>query len=317
MKSDDFTFVKGEDFTFKSDEGTEIFVYKWLPMAKKEIIGVVQIAHGMAENAGRYEALAKKLTNEGFAVYANDHRGHGKTAESVEKQGILADSEGFKWMVEDVHKLTGIIKENHADMPVFLLGHSMGSFIAQKYIMLYGNELNGVILSGTNGKQGLMLSVGSLVAMLECQLKGRDSKSLRLTQMSFGSYNNNFKPVRTIFDWLSRDTNEVDKYINDPYCGTVFTNGFFYDFLEGLKEIEKQKNMAKVPKDLPIYMFSGAKDPVGNEGKGVRDLYDSYKSLGIKDVKIKLYDGGRHEMLNETNKEEVMEDLMEWINAHV
>lgn len=309
--------MKSEDFTFVSDEGTEIFVYKWLPEAKNKIIGVVQIAHGMAENAMRYETLAKKLTDDGFAVYANDHRGHGKTAESFEKQGILADSEGFKWMVEDVHKLTRIIKEKHADIPVFLLGHSMGSFIAQKYIMLYGNELNGVVLSGTNGKQGLMLTLGSFVALAECQLKGRDTKSLRLTRMSFGKYNDNFKPLRTKFDWLSRDNSEVDKYITDPYCGEVFTSGFYYDFLEGLKEIEKQKNMAKVPKYLPIYMFSGAKDPVGKEGNGVRNLYDSYKSLGVKDVQIKLYDGGRHEMLNEINKEEVMEDLLKWINAHV
>ena len=309
--------MKNEDFTFVSEEGTEIFVYKWLPEANKEIIGVVQIAHGMAENAGRYEALAKKLTDDGFAVYANDHRGHGKTSDSVEKQGILANNEGFKWMVKDVHKLTEIIKRNHADIPVFLLGHSMGSFIAQKYIMIYGNELDGVILSGTNGRQGFMLTVGSFVAMVECQLKGRDAKSLILTQMSFGSYNDNFKPLRTKFDWLSRDNSEVDKYITDPYCGAVFTAGFYYDFLEGLKEIEKQENMDKVPKDLPIYMFSGAKDPVGKEGKGVRDLYDSYKSMGVKDVLIKLYKGGRHEMLNEINREEVMENLVKWIKSHV
>lgn len=305
------------DFRFKSDEGTEIFVYKWLPEENVEIKGVVQIAHGMAETAARYERLAKKLTEEGFAVYANDHRGHGKTAGSVEAQGVLADSDGFDWMVKDVHKLTGIIKENYGSLPVFLLGHSMGSFVTQKYMMLYGNELKGAILSGTNGKQGLMLTVASFIANGECKKNGRNAKSPKMNQMSFGSFNNSFKPARTDFDWLSRDNAEVDKYIADPYCGAMFTAGFFYDFLQGLKSLEKQENLTKIPKNLPVYLFSGALDPVGKAGKGVKSLFESYKALGIKDVSMKLYEGARHEMFNETNRDEVTADLVKWINSHM
>lgn len=309
--------MKSETFTFKSDEGKEIFVYKWLPDENTDLKGIVQIAHGMAEHAARYERLAVKLTNEGFAVYANDHRGHGKSAETVEKQGILADSEGFHWMVEDVHKLTGIIKSEQGALPIFLLGHSMGSFVSQRYIMLYGNELKGVALSGTNGKQGMILKIGSYVAKDECEKFGRDAKSIKLNLMSFGAYNKKFKPIRTEFDWLSRDEEEVDKYIKDPYCGELFPAGFFYDFLQGLRLIEKRKNRALVPKTLSIYMFSGETDPVGKEGKGVRELYNAYVALGIEDVTMKLYKDGRHEILNETNREQVMEDLVTWIKAHL
>jgi len=216
-----------KNFTFKSEEGIKVYTYKWEPDKNLEIKGVVQIAHGMAETAARYERFGQFLTDNGYVVYVHDHRGHGKTANTEENLGNIAEKDGFKWLVEDVHKLTGIIKKENPNLPVFLFGHSMGSFVTQKYIMLYGKELKGVILSGSNGKQGMALKLGLFVAKNEIRKNGRNTKSDKLNKMSCGSFNNAFKPNRTEFDWLSSDNGEVDKYIKDPYCGTVFPCGFF------------------------------------------------------------------------------------------
>lgn len=309
--------MKSENFTFNDGEGVQIFTNKWSPDDGNAIKGIVQVAHGMAETGARYERFAKVLTENGYAVYVNDHRGHGKTAGSVENVGYLGDNDGFDWLVKDMHQLTGIIKKENPDKPVILFGHSMGSFLSQRYIQLYGDELKGVILSGSNGKQGLLLKVGKFVAKGEIKKIGKKGKSEKLNNMSFGSYNNSFKPVRTDFDWLSRDEKEVDKYINDPYCGGIFSAQFYFDFLTGLMEIEKNENIEKVPKNLPICIFSGALDPVGNQGKGVLKLIEAYKRHNITNIKYKLYEGGRHEMLNETNREEVMKDVVEWIDSQL
>lgn len=306
-----------DNFTFKDDEGVKIYTYKWSPENDSPIKGVIQIAHGMAEMSSRYAGFAEFLTDNGYIVYSNDHRGHGKTAENLEEIGYLGESDGFKWMIEDMHELTGIIKKENQGLPVILFGHSMGSFLTQGYIEQYGKELNGAILSGSNGKQGVILAIGKIIAKGEITKIGRKGRSELLNNMSFGSYNKSFKPCRTDFDWLSRDAKIVDKYIDDPYCGGVFTASFYYDFLNGLSQIEKKKNIEQIPKDLPIYIFSGALDPVGKNGKGIAKLADIYKQLNIQDVTFKLYEDGRHEMLNELNKDEVMKDILVWLSKHI
>ena len=308
--------MKVDNFTFKDKGDLEIFVYKWIPDEDVQVKGVVQIAHGMAETAARYEGFASALANDGFIVYANDHRGHGKTAGKVEKLGELGE-DGFNSMVENMHGLNEIIKEENLKLPIFLFGHSMGSFLTQRYICLYGSELKGAIISGSCGKQGIVIDIARLIAKREIKKIGRNGKSNKLDKLSFGSYNNSFKPIRTAFDWLSRDNKQVDKYIDDPFCGTVFTAGFFYDFLGGLKSIACNMEIKNVTRDLPIYIFSGDKDPVGKNGKGVLKLVKTYKEHGIKDLTHKLYKDGRHEMLNETNKEQVIEDTIKWLNAHL
>ena len=304
------------NFTFKSGDGTDIYVYKWMPKDLKAK-GVVQISHGMAEHAARYERFASYLTKNGYIVYANDHRGHGKTAGSVENLGYLGDREGFEWLVRDMHSLSKIIINENPSLQLFLLGHSMGSFAAQRYIMDYGNELSGVILSGSNGKQGIALKIGSALAKWEINKYGGKHQSVTMDNLVFAGYNKAFKPNRTSSDWISRDNEEVDKYINDPYCGTVFTAGFFYDFLTGLIKIEDKNNINKIPKNLPILIFSGDKDLVGKNGKGIIDLYNRFKNCGAKDVKYILYKNGRHEMLNEINRDEVMEDVVQWLDSHL
>lgn len=302
-------------FNFKEKKGLNIFIYNWFPEEDIKPAGVVQIAHGMAETAERYKRFANKLTEAGYIVYANDHRGHGKTAQCVDKVGDLGEN-GFNNMVDDMHQITDYIKKQHKDLPIFILGHSMGSFLIQRYIQLYSEEINGAILSGSCGKQGLILDVGAWIAKRETRKIGRSNKSKKLNDLSFGGYNKAFKPNRTEFDWLSRDEKEVDKYVADEYCGGIFTAGFFYDFINGLKLIQRKSEIIKVPKDLPIYIFSGDKDPVGKAGKGVMNLVNTYKSLGIKDLEYKLYKDGRHEMLNEINREEVIENVVRWLDRH-
>lgn len=305
--------MKHTEFYFKGNEDLDIHVYKWQSKSI-EPKAVVQIAHGMSETAIRYEYFAKKLTENGYIVYINDHRGHGKTANTIDNVGYLADKDGFTHLVSDMNTLTNIVKEENKDLPLYLFGHSMGSFASQRYIMEYGKNIDGLILSGSNGKHGAILKVAEKLTSYEIKKNGRKYRSKRLDNLIFGGNNKKFKPARTDFDWLSRDEKEVDKYIEDPFCGVLFTCGFFYDFIKGLQEIEDKDNLKKVPLDLPIYVMSGDKDPVGKNGKGVLRLKDRYINLGVKDISCKLYEGGRHEMLNEINKDEVIENIIQWLD---
>lgn len=304
-------------YSVQAEDGIDIFVYHWNPDNGVKVKGVVQIAHGMAETAARYERFAEVLTRNGYAVYANDHRGHGRTAGSLENVGYLAEKDGLELLVKDMRQLSTLILKEYPTLPLFLFGHSMGSFAAQRYIMLYGDGLKGVILSGSNGSQTLLHKIGYFISKREVKKHGRKSKSYKMNQLSFGSYNKPFKPNRTEFDWLSRDNDEVDKYIADPYCGSVFSAGFFYDFMKLFKIIDKEKNMELVPNSLPIFLFSGDKDPVGNYGTGVIKLFNAYKKYGIKDITMKLYSGGRHESLNEINRDEVMMNVIKWLDKKI
>jgi alpha-beta hydrolase superfamily lysophospholipase len=306
--------MKQENFTFFAPDGVEIFVYKWLPEGK--VKAVVNIAHGMAETAARYERFAAKLTGNGYAVYAEDHRGHGRTIKNAAYAGET-QPDGLNLMLNDLHQLSGIIKKEIPDVPLFLMGHSMGSFLTQGYISRWGVELKGAILSGTAGPNNILAAIGKGVASLEILRIGRTGKSKLLNNLSFVSFNKQFKPQRTDFDWLSRDEAEVDKYIADPFCGGIFPAGFFYDMFKFLMQIQSRKALVCIPQDLPLYIFSGSCDPVGADTKSVRQLIELYELLGIKDLSFKFYQDGRHEMLNEINREEVMADIVQWFNAHI
>ncbi|MGG1675964.1 lysophospholipase [Neobacillus sp. NRS-1170] len=304
-------------FTFQTEDGVEIFAKKWASENEIRPKAIVQIAHGMAEHIERYDAFAKELISHNFIVYGNDHRGHGETAKLNNSSGYFADKQGFKKVVEDMHELTTIIEKEFPDIPIILFGHSMGSFLSRRYIQLYGNQLAGVILCGTGGDPGIMGKIGKWIASREIKRKGAQTPSPLLNNLTFGSYNKSFKPARTEFDWLSREEREVDKYIEDPMCGGIFSAGFFYDLLGGIAIINKPENLRMIPVNLPIFLISGAKDPVGNDSKGVLKTYKVYKQVGIIEVSYKLYEDARHELLNETNREEVQEDIIRWINVHI
>ena len=305
-----------KQFSFIDSEGLNISCYKWVP-DNEEVKGVVQIAHGMAETVLRYDEFAKKICDAGYIVYAHDHRGHGGTAISKELLGYIAEVDGFNWMVKDIKELTDIIKKENPGKRVILFGHSMGSFLSQRYAQLYGNEIDALILSGTNGKPKNYTKVGLTVAKIEMQIRGRKAKSTLMDKLSFGDFNSKFKNTRTGFDWLCSVEEEVDKYIENEYCGFICTTSFYYDLVKGLWKIHEEENLKAIPKELPIYIFAGDKDPVGYEGKGIVNLYETYKSLNIKDVEYKLYKDGRHEMLNEHNKYEVMDDVIKWIDKKI
>jgi len=307
--------MKSLTFKFDTSEDVKIFVHKWLP--ESDIKAVVQISHGMAEHSARYQQFAEYLTKAGFAVYANDHRGHGKTVEFIEKQGFFSDKDGWIKVVDDMKKLTDIIKTENPDKPIYIFAHSMGSLLTRTYICKYPNEVNGIILSGTSGESGLLVKAGKLMSKLLGIFYNPKTPSNLLDNMSFGKFNSFFKPNRTKFDWLSRDNENVDKYIADPFCGAIFSNRFFYDLSWGVDNNNQIKNILLISKKLPMLFISGEKDPVGGFTEGVKKVVETYKSVGIKDIELKFYTNARHEIVNETNRTEVFADVIEWINKHL
>jgi alpha-beta hydrolase superfamily lysophospholipase len=305
-------------FSFQSKDGTEISVSKWVSdSVDVPPRAIVQISHGMAEHLQRYDNFARELVSQNIFVYGNDHRGHGVTGNLNNSIGYFSDEDGFEKVVYDMFHLTTIIENDYPGVPIILFGHSMGSFLSRRYIQLFGQRLTGVILSGTGGDPGVMGKIGRMIAAREMKRKGRKNPSPLLNNLIFGSYNKGFRPNRTEFDWLSRDEKEVDKYISDPFCGSIFSAGFFYDLLGGLEVINKSNNISTIPLELPISLISGSKDPVGNNTKGVMKTYQVYRQAGIENVTYKFYDNARHELHNETNKETVIADILTWINGHI
>ncbi|WP_426451906.1 lysophospholipase [Paenibacillus sp. S-38] len=308
--------MRSEEFTYEDEGGTNIHTYVWLPEEDKLLRGAVQIAHGMAETALRYRRFAEALTAAGYVVYASDHRGHGRTAGERSRLGSIG-RDGFRLMCAGMAQLTDLIRERHKELPVFLFGHSMGSFLTQRYMYTYPIKADGVILSGSNGPQGRKIHLGIWLAQRIAVRKGEEHRGSLLTQLTFGGYNRAFRPVRTPFDWLSRDEEEVDRYAADPDCGAVFPAHFWVEFFKGLAELHRREYLERIPKGLPLLLISGDRDPVGMMGKGVRRLEALYKAIGIKDVTVKLYPGGRHEMINEINRDEVTRDVLDWLEAHL
>ncbi|MCJ8013288.1 alpha/beta hydrolase [Paenibacillus sp. KQZ6P-2] len=304
-----------QTFTMTDPYGTKIHVYEWLPEQGTTVKAVLLIAHGMCETAERYARFASALTGEGYAVYAPDQRGHGMTAGSVEHLGDVGEN-GFQLMVQDLVQLGKSLKGSHPGIPLFLMGHSMGSFLVQKVIMTQSEDFDGFILSGSNGPRG-MLQAGRVLASIQRSIQGSTHRSLMMNTIVFGGFNRAFSPPRTPFDWLSRDPDEVDRYIEDPFCGAICTTSFFRGFFGLLQDIQQPVGYAGIPKHKPIYLFSGEQDPVGLNGKGVERLVAIYRKVGVTDVEYRLYPEGRHEMLNETNRDEVTADVLDWLERHV
>ncbi|MCK5820713.1 MAG: lysophospholipase [Bacteroidales bacterium] len=309
--------MKSNEFKLVAPDGLEIHVYEWLPDDSGKIKAAVQIAHGMAEHAGRYHDFAKFLTDNGFAVYANDHRGHGKTAGDLDNVGFLAPYKGWDKLVSDFKQLSLHIKEKDNTRPLVVFGHSMGSFVIRKYILDPATSIDGAIISGTGDDPGVLGQVGILLTRILKLFYSARSPSPFMDKLSFGAFNKPFKPNRTKFDWLSRDKEQVDKYVADPYCGKVFSIGFFNDMLNGLLFVSKQQNIDSTPNDLPLLFFSGENDPVGNNGKGVTAVYNRYKKAGVRKLSLKLFADGRHEMLNEINKSEVYVLVLDWLTENM
>jgi alpha-beta hydrolase superfamily lysophospholipase len=294
-------------FRLDTDPGVSLFVYRWEPPAGRPVKAVAQVAHGMAEHAGRYARFAAALNEAGYAVYAPDHRGHGLSVSDPGDLGSFGGKGGLLRVVEDQERLRRRIVADHPGTPIVLFGHSMGSFIVRAYLYMHAPAVAGAILSGTRGGKIPLVAAGRAVAR----------RSSILHAMSFGDYNRAFKPVRTEADWLSRDAAEVDKYCADPACGFVLTTQGWIDVLGLIMAIQKLANVRKMPRDLPVYVFSGEEDPVGDRGAGVRATLALFAQAGLSRVTHRLYPGGRHEMLNETNRDEVQRDVIAWLDATV
>jgi alpha-beta hydrolase superfamily lysophospholipase len=298
-------------FTFTND-GLEIAGEQRLPGAPPK--GVVIVAHGMAEHAARYRRFGDELAARGYAVYVPDHRGHGRTAGGDDRLG-WAGAGGWSGMLRDLDRLAGLARERHPGVPLILFGHSMGSVLAQRFAQLHGDQLAGLILSGTFGAArniGAGIAVASVLRLL-CG----DRAPSPLQRTMFAGFNKGFAPQRTGFEWLSRDDAEVRTYADDPRCGFTFSNRLLVDMLRGYAETWKPANERRVPAALPVLFFSGARDPVGGNTRAVTALAERYRALGLRDVQVTFYPDGRHEMLNETNRDEVVRDVLAWLDARV
>jgi alpha-beta hydrolase superfamily lysophospholipase len=305
---------QAESFTITSAaDGLELFAYCWLPESAPRAI--IQIAHGMGEHAQRYADFAQALIDAGFGVYAADHRGHGASVGTGQDRGHMADEDAWGRAVADVNQLSEHIAQKHPDTPRVLFGHSMGSFMVQQILYQHPSAANAAIMSGSNGKPPAIATVGRGLARVERLRLGKKGESALLNVMTFGEFNKPFKPARTAFDWVSRDEDAVDAYIADARCGFICSTQTWVDMLDALPELTAPQNLALIPKTMPLYIFSGDRDPVGDMGQGVKRLVEAYRSAWLTDVTLKLYPGGRHEMLNETNRGEVIEDVIEWLNG--
>jgi len=296
-------------------DGLEVVVHRHEP-DEGPVRGVLNLAHGMADHARRYDHLAEALTKAGVAVYAEDHRGHGETAASEDDLGFLAPSHGWALMLDDLHRVTLRAAADHPDVPVVLLGHSMGSFLAQQYLFTFPDEITAVVLSGSNGPEGPLVEAGAVVARIEERRLGPRGRSRLLDRLVGGAYNAHFAPTRTDFDWLTRDEAQVDAYVADPRCGFLLTTRFYRDLFAGVRvigEVERVRSGAR--HDTPIYLFAGSEDPLGGAA-GMDALLAHYEAAGMTAVDHRLYPGGRHEMLNEPEREEVIADLLAWLERH-
>lgn len=300
--------------TVAAADGTALFTHRWLPDGEPK--GVVVIAHGMAEHSARYARVAEALTAAGYAVYAHDHRGHGRTAAEAD-HGYFADEGGWAAVVADLGAVRDHARGEHPGLPVVLLGHSMGSFLARAAVLQDSRHLAGLVLSGTAGDPGLVGKAGALLAAAEARIRGRRHVSTLMDTLTFGRYNAAFSPRRTDVDWLSRDEAEVDAYVADPLCGNTFTSGFYCDLLGGLATINDPTTVAGLRADLPVLLVAGDEDPVGARGKGPRAVAQQYREAGLTDVTCTTYPGARHEVFNETNRDEVLADVVRWLDAHI
>ena len=304
------------DFTFTSSTGkNHIHARQCMPDGAPR--AVLQIAHGIAEHIDRYDDFAAFLAQNGILVVGNDHLGHGKSISAPEDLGFFADDKGWDYVVQDMDKLHDLMKADYPNLPYIFFGHSMGSFLTRTYIIKHPEKPDLVILSGTGHQSRALVYSGYAMAEAIVRAKGPRADGRLLNDLAFGSYNSKVRFPMTDFDWLSQDHEMVKKYINDPLCGFVAKASLYRDMMSGIKFVTDQKNIDAMNKDTPVYFMSGDKDPVGDYGKGVERAYKAFCKAGLRDVFMRQYPDGRHEMLNELNRQQVCQDVLDWINQRL
>ena len=301
-----------QTISYPSCDGVHtIHAVQWLPEGEPR--GVIQIVHGVAEYVERYDPLAHYLTERGYVVCGEDHLGHGHTAAG--QFGYFAPRGGWDLVARDIRQLRVLQGERYPGLPYVMLGHSMGSFLTRTYLIRWPGTLDGAVLSGTGQEPAPLVALGRLLAGGLCALRGPEYVSDLVYQLSLGAYNRAFRPNRTTADWLSRDEGAVDANLRDPLCAFRPTVSMFRDMMTGLRFIARRDNLARMDRATPVYFLSGDRDPVGSMGAGVKKVAGMFRAAGCGDVTLKLYPGGRHEMFNEINRQEVMDDLLAWLQS--
>ncbi len=295
--------------TLVAPDGHDIHTQLWVPDGQPSAI--IQILHGLGEHSDRYARFAAKAVERGFAVCIHDHRGHGSRCEHL---GHFADTGGWRKLISDSEVVNDFVRQQFAETPIVLLGHSMGSYVAQTFAMYHGSRLSGLMLSASTWPSRWQLVPAKLLARIEALRLGARGKSELLNKIGFGDFNKPFEPARTEFDWLSRDAAEVDGYVSDRLCGGPYSCGLWLDLLGGLFDLASDNALSRIPLDLPILITGGEQDPVGGD-KGMTNLAMHYSQSSHQRMKVKIYAEGRHEMLNETNRNEVTADWLDWVSV--
>lgn len=302
-------------FTLTSQaDGLALHVHTWTPSGP--VRGRVQLHHGMAEHGARYAPLAEALNARGYVVWAPDHRGHGQSVVPGDAPGHFGDRDGWDHAVADLAQLQRRFCDEHPDVPSFVIGHSMGSFLTMQLLMSHGRGLSGAVLTGSNGHPGPLRHAGAVVVRIEEQRLGLRGQSQLIDKMSFGAFNKAIDAPRTPFDWLSRDPDQVDAYIADPLCGFILSTRSWRQFLHALRLLHRDDHIARIPRDVPLLLISGQEDPVGERGVGIQRLADAWRASGLTDLELRLLPGARHEVFNETDRDETIARVGDWLDAH-
>ena len=301
--------MRSSTFSLRAPDGSELFAYRWLPETLPR--AAVQIAHGLFEHAGRYIQLAEALTRAGYAVYAGDHRGHGRTAQSAEQLGCFAERDGWRKCLGDFWQLNRRIIVEHPTLPVVLIGQSMGSLMVLHFLGEHPEAVRGVVLAGMIGRPA-RLALAGMIAQIERLRLGPRGMSPIVQALSCGGFNRRFEPRRTEADWLSRDPGEVDKYLADPLCRFRPSVQLWLDVLQAMNGIADPARWARIPKRLPIYLIAGTEDPVA--GSGLEQLLSAFRAAGLQLVTHRFYPGARHALFSETNRYEVTDELLAWLH---
>ncbi|MGI9366474.1 MAG: alpha/beta fold hydrolase [Rhizobiaceae bacterium] len=297
-----------------TNSGAQLRLYSSLPDRLPK--AVLQINHGMAEHAGRYERFATYLRQAGYATYAHDHRGHGFTTSPGTTMGMFAKSNGWDAVISDVAAVNAEINKRHENMPVVCFGHSMGAIIALNHILNHPKSIAGAAIWNSGVETGLLGIVFGAILRLHRMFKGSDVPSVMAHQATFETWNKQFSPNRTDCDWLSRDEAEVDKYVNDPLCGFPISGGLWLDLLQGIYFAANDKNLASLPKSLPMHLLAGGADPCSEFGKALANLHARLKQSGLQDLSLEILPDTRHESLNEINRDQTTASFIDWLDCH-
>lgn len=309
--------IRKEEFYFDSrDRKNKIHAVKWIPDVEKPVC-IFQIVHGMAEHIGRYDEFAGFLAEKGILVVGEDHLGHGRSVPEGGTYGYFCEEDAAGVLVRDVHRLKKIMQEQYPGILYLIMGHSMGSFITRNYLFNYGSGIDGAVIVGTGMQSKFTLMAARTVTAVQKMFCGSRHVGRFIDKASFGKFNDRFQPARTTVDWLSRNEENVDRYLADPMCGFVFTLNGFAALFKLIHNCYDTGKLEKMPKQLPILLIAGAEDPVGNYGKSVEKVYHSYQEHGMRNVQMKLYEKDRHELLNEVDREQVYGDIYRWILRNI